>query len=249
MQRGSLVHAGSDVRDRRYIVCGMELMELETWQQAEEELSMEMKKSGMEMEELVSIVGDLAGKYTGYESTSITYEKAKQLMEAVLYCIREAEQAGGETAVCSDRVSAKQLYEMGASLVEEKTKKALAMYHEILPEFDSYGNRFLYDTFVVGLPEFFRRYDCKFEPQDTILTLDYPVMKDISGCAGIDRIYEYILCIRAEQKFLKRFPREGVIGTLKKYNREYEETPDNICGILLRASEGEGFTPEEVIEI
>ena len=29
-----------------------------------------------EMEELVPIVGKLAEKYTGYESTSITYEKA-----------------------------------------------------------------------------------------------------------------------------------------------------------------------------
>ncbi len=37
------------------------------------------------MEELVPIVGKLAEKYTAYESTSITYEKAEQLMEAALY--------------------------------------------------------------------------------------------------------------------------------------------------------------------
>ena len=37
-----------------------------------------------EMEELVPIVGKLAEKYTAHESTSITYEKAEQLMEAVL---------------------------------------------------------------------------------------------------------------------------------------------------------------------
>lgn len=33
-----------------------------------------------EMEELVPIVGKLAEKYTSHESTSITYEKAEQLM-------------------------------------------------------------------------------------------------------------------------------------------------------------------------
>ena len=44
-----------------------------------------------EMEELVPIVGRLAQKYTANESTSVTYEKAEQLMEAVLYCIHEAE--------------------------------------------------------------------------------------------------------------------------------------------------------------
>ena len=44
------------------------------------------------MEELVPIVRKLAEKHHGYESTSMTYEKAEQLMEAVLYCIRETEQ-------------------------------------------------------------------------------------------------------------------------------------------------------------
>ena len=38
------------------------------------------------------IVAELADKYTGKESTSITYEKARQLMEAVLYCIHEYEE-------------------------------------------------------------------------------------------------------------------------------------------------------------
>ena len=44
-----------------------------------------------EMEELVPIVGKLAEKYTANESTSITYEKAEQLMGAVLYCRKTVE--------------------------------------------------------------------------------------------------------------------------------------------------------------
>ena len=47
-----------------------------------------------EMEDLVPIVAKLAEGYTSKESTSITYERAQQLMEAVLYSIREAEKAG-----------------------------------------------------------------------------------------------------------------------------------------------------------
>ena len=41
------------------------------------------------MEELVPIVGRLAEKYCAGESSSVTYEKAEQLMGAVLYCIHE----------------------------------------------------------------------------------------------------------------------------------------------------------------
>ena len=42
-----------------------------------------------QMEELLPIVSELAQKYAGYESTSVTYEKAQSLMEAVLFCLNE----------------------------------------------------------------------------------------------------------------------------------------------------------------
>lgn len=51
-----------------------------------------------EMEELIPLVKELCDRYTGKESTSVTYEAAQRLMEAVLYCIHEttgsAEAAG-----------------------------------------------------------------------------------------------------------------------------------------------------------
>lgn len=186
-----------------------------------------------EMEELIPIVGRLAEKYTANESTSVTYEKAEQLMGAVLYCIHEAEQQGwqegdasGNIEGASDRhpltvtekkLSAKQAYEAGAACVEQKTRKALKLYHEILPEFQSYDNACLNDTFVRGFPEFFKWYDVKFQPQNTILTLDYPVLKDISGLSGIDKVYAFIKCIRLEQQFLRKFPRSYVAEILEQY--------------------------------
>lgn len=50
-----------------------------------------------ELEELVPIVARLAEGYTSKASTSITYDRAQQLMSAVLY------PGGGEfRAVCTD---------------------------------------------------------------------------------------------------------------------------------------------------
>jgi hypothetical protein len=46
-----------------------------------------------EISELIPIVAELTDLYTSKESTSITYEKANQLMEAVLFCIQENEDA------------------------------------------------------------------------------------------------------------------------------------------------------------
>ncbi len=73
------------------------------------------------------------------------------------------------------------------------------------------------------------RYDIRFEPQNTILTLDYPVLKDISSYAGIDKIYEFIRCVHAEQKLLKRFPKNYVITVLASYNGQYKEMVENHC--------------------
>ena len=101
-----------------------------------------------EMEELLPVVARLTETYTGFEHTSITYEKAEQLMGAVLYCIRELELPGGETLASKERISAQQAYEIGVACVEKKAKEALDSYNEVLPEFHWYENRCIYDTFV-----------------------------------------------------------------------------------------------------
>lgn len=190
------------------------------------------------MEELFPILGQLAEKYTAFESTSIPCETAEQLMEAVLYCIHEAEQVRKDTLVPAEGLSARQAYALGAAAVEEKTRAALALYHETLQSFDSYGNRCLYDTFQQGLPEFFKWYDPKFAPQETILTLDYPLLSGLSGQIGIDRIYSFIECIRLEQVFLNGFPEGTVKGILSRYNRQYGSLVENVCEIVLTTLAG-----------
>ena len=191
------------------------------------------------MEELIPIVGRLAEKYTAYEHTSIPYETAQQLMQAVLYCMREVENSCPGEAVAQGNLSALQVYEAGVRRVEEKVKSALALYNEISMAFADYGHQCLYDAVVKGLPEFFRRYDIKFCPQDTILTLDYPVCKDISDDTGIDKIYKFILCIQAEQKFLAMFPEGYVADVWSNYNsRWYGDMTENLCEIVLMETAG-----------
>lgn len=187
-----------------------------------------------EMEELLPIAGRLAKRYTGTDSTSISYEKAEQLMEAVLYCIREAE-LETPCAAAAKGTPAGQLYEAGRTAVERKVKKSLELYHRLLPEFSDYGNPYLSDTVLKGLPEFFQWYDTEFAPQNTILVLDYPVLRDLSSYTGVDRIYEYLLCVSMEQKFLKAFP-EGLAGKLiYSYCGDARGMADNLCESVLFA--------------
>lgn len=188
-----------------------------------------------EMEELLPLVGRLAEKYTGLEHTSITYERAERLMEAVLYCIREGELSEENFLALSERRPAREAYELGVAAVERKTREALEIYNQMLPNFQCYENRCLYDTFVKGLPEFFKWYDIRFAPQETLLTLDYPLLKDLSGLAGIDRIYEFIRCVRLEQEFLQGFPGDSVRRMLSRHDRSYRSMVENLCEIVYGA--------------
>lgn len=75
-----------------------------------------MTVKGYGPEELIALTAELAWKYTGCESTSITYERAQSLMEVVLYCI-EIEGRWGEEALASGRMSAKEAYQRGYARV------------------------------------------------------------------------------------------------------------------------------------
>ncbi len=185
-----------------------------------------------QMEELLPIVSELAQKYAGYESTSITYEKAQSLMEAVLYCLNEYENAHTDSLV-QRAISVKEQYHTGAKLLSEKVESVRKIFNEMSSRFEDFGVKCLYDTVQKGIPQFLKWYDIKFCPQDTILTLDYPLLIDCSSLTGADAVYQYIRAIRTEQIFLGRFDRNYVMSVLEKYNYDYREMIENICSIVL----------------
>lgn len=191
------------------------------------------------MEELLPIVSRLVDQYTSFESTSVTYEKAEQLMGAVLYCIHETEHLSGCNALKTiEKVEARQAYQTGVGLVESKVQTALQCYNEMLPNFQCYGNHCLQDTFVKAIPEFFQWYDIKFDPQNTIITLDYPVLEDLTQYSGIDKIDAFIRCVGLEQEFLSMFPEVYVIHALQRYNPMHQDLIENLCEIVLMSAAG-----------
>lgn len=188
--------------------------------------------SDYSQEELVAIVAELAAQYSGYEHSSVTYERAQGFMEAVLYCINEGENAGGGTLPLRD-ASVRELYESGRRIVTEKVEKLRELYNELIPEFEDYGAACLGDTVGRGIPAFLQRYDVKFAPQETLLTLDYPVLKDLGAASGIDRVLNYMTCISVEQRFLGKFGTAYVTEILSAYDDDYGDLTENICEIVL----------------
>ncbi len=202
-----------------------------------------------QMEELLPIVSKLAQKYTGCESTSITYEKAQSLMEAVLFCLNEYDDSCANSLARRD-IPAQERYDVGARILSEKVGNIRKIFDEISPSFEDFGIRCLHDAVQNGMPHFLKWYDVKFCPQDTILALDYQVLTDCSRLRGADAVYEYIRALEMEQRFLGAFDREFVITVLKTYHPGYRDTTENICSIVLanilsRMTAQQGKTPRE----
>lgn len=185
-----------------------------------------------QMEELLPIVSELAQKYSGCESTSVTYEKAESLMQSVLFCINEYNNSCGNSPARRD-ISLREQYDTGVKLVYEKVENIRTIFNEISFRFEDFGVRCLYDTVQKGIPEFLKWYDIKFCPQNTILTLDYPLLTDCSSLTGADAVHKYIQAIQTEQSFLNAFDRNYVISVLEKYDPEYTDMIENVCGIVL----------------
>ena len=104
-----------------------------------------------EMEELLPVVAKLAAQYTGLDSTSISYETAQQLLEAVLYCIDEYETDCGSSEMTAARLPAVKAYQLGYEKVTAKVQALRTLYRSCMAGFDSYGSQYLSDTLEKGI--------------------------------------------------------------------------------------------------
>lgn len=192
-----------------------------------------------ELSDLIPIVSELVTKYTSGESSSVTYEVATQLMKAVEYCIQENrsvdeslmdnENDSYRLIRQQDHCSAKEAYQQGYKIVLAKVKQVRKIYNELSDTFLSYGNENYYETVMKGIPGFLTHYDSRFNPQNQILTLDYPLLLMMEDACGADLILDYMKVIELEQEFLHQFPQELVENILKRYHKDYERMFFNLC--------------------
>ncbi len=230
-----------------------------------------------EAEELLPIVSELAVKFTSGDSTSVSFEKARQLMEAVIYCIQEAERKDSvmpgmngdvecsritekgsctkESEMINDKInkeadneirivniheqgnscpSAAEIYRLGKEAVFHKVELTKEKYNWLAMAFCDYGNENLRDTVLEAIPGFFKYYDPVFAPQDTIITMDYPVLNRDIALQGIDAVAAYLDAIELEQFFLGRIRTDIVCSILQEFDEDYKKQFFNISSIVMR---------------
>lgn len=117
----------------------------------------------------------------------------------------------------------RKIYDRGYQILFDQTVETKKQYDHLIQRFDSYGNQNLYDTVIKGLPQFFLHYNIRFEPENILLTLDYPVLYSLENIRGIYKIAAFIKAIAIEQEFLSCFSKLQLQKLLKFYDADYRE--------------------------
>lgn len=191
------------------------------------------QKYDLDMAQIMPLVITLTRKYTSNESTSVPYKTAEMLMEAVIYTVSETMDQQ-DLPAHDATIDVAKLYTRGKEIINEKLHSAKERYEKIVNPFVDYGCKNYYDTVYRGSIGFFKKYDPLFQPQNHILTLDYPVLINLDEKTGIDLMETYLECIEKECRLLSKFAPDTITHLLESIMPSYKELyMDNLCEPVL----------------
>lgn len=209
----------------------------------------EFSFSESEQEKLIGRLWELlktqAGKYNGIDSTSMTVEKAQDILESMLYTIGVvAENGAAKEEILNGSLSL--LLDRGREILKGKQKSVKVEWKLLCRELPRIPNVYYLST-MENLGLFFDSYDIYFAAHHTSESIDYwPLCPIPETIKGISYIEEYIRRIQIENDFLNSFEREDVISLCEKYVPDYREALFNLCDPVLTNATGLSLIGEEV---
>ncbi|MDD3365609.1 MAG: DUF6179 domain-containing protein, partial [Syntrophomonas sp.] len=193
--------------------------------------------------QLMSLLGDSIIRYTKGESTSVKVETAQSLLLSILYSIDAyiSSFPNPEDAIALLKsANIKEIYEKGLALVASCVANTQNLYQEIMDKKLDVPIQAYHSTLDEALPDFFKNYDALFHAQDTMASMDYPLLFDDMHIQGIFYIKQYLENLAIETQFCSLFPKEDVAKLLANYGQVYRidtrEALINVFEVLLTNS-------------
>lgn len=206
--------------------------------------------NNLDSNELMMILVEKYKKYTVNDHSSITVEKAQQLMSSILYCINHYLKSLDEGLVSSNEYNnAMILYEKGLELGKENLSNAKKLYKKVKNNILNIDNIYYKETLSSGIGLFFRNYDILYEAHETPGSIDYPLAIPISNLNGVEYMLEYLNRIYTENMFCSYFSINDIESLLRGYNENYNDIPLNIFEILVRNAIGLEMLGKSVIHL
>lgn len=185
--------------------------------------------------DLLQLLSKQVIRYTSGESSSVTTEKASQILGSIYYGIGIYLKSLyiDEQIELIKNEKLDYLYQEGITLMKDKILIAKQLLDFVQKNAIHTKNQAYYDTIFNGLPLFFRDYDMKFAAQEDAGSIDYPLMKEIENVTGIEYILEYLVSLNFENSLLKYFKQDSVEKLLRGYNKNYKDLLINITELVI----------------
>ncbi len=186
--------------------------------------------------QLVDLLKVKTDKYNSCMSSSISVDKAKNIMESNIYTIglylKEFIPDDAVNILKNEGII--NVYDKGRKLIDRKIMISKVLYKKVLNNFIQTKNETYNLTIIKGIKSFFKIYDSDYNAQDMKITADYPTYISLFGRKqGIEFIEKYLEYLYYENEFCKMFEIEDIKNLLFKYSEDYEDLIINIFQIVL----------------
>ena len=178
--------------------------------------------------ELLTLLRMQAIAYTQGDSDSLPAEVMLELLSSLLYTLG-VDPTQPQTLAALYGRNLRPLYEAGCRTLLRKTDQARALIQALCRETPPLGCMSLNDT-VRSILAALDRYDARFFAHRVPGEIDYQLIDPVpESVQGIDYILLYLLRLRAELRFLSRFPRHRLLALLDGTNPGWREEIVSLC--------------------
>ncbi len=206
--------------------------------------------NNLDTNDLMMILVDKYKKYTVNDHSSITIEKAQQLMNSILYCINGYLKSLDEGLVsASEHYNALVLYERGLEHEKANLSNAKELLLKVKNNILNIDNVYYQDTLLSGIDLFFRNYDILYAAHETPGSIDYFLALPIYDLEGVEYILEYLNRLYIENNFCSCFATGDIEHLLKKFNDDYKDLPFNIFEVVVRNAIGLEILGKDIMKL
>ena len=170
-----------------------------------------------------------AERYNGFDSTSMTVEKAQDLLESIIYSLSLVISTSGLSAEDVLQQDFSVMLGQARKLIENNWKNLNEEWARICIDAPEINNIYYVST-LKSIGNFFKKYDFYYAAHQIPCSIDYPLVKAVpDNLKGISYIENYLASIKIENEFVKKVTQKKVLELLQEMTPRYEENYFNIC--------------------
>ncbi|MEA4964544.1 MAG: DUF6179 domain-containing protein [Oscillospiraceae bacterium] len=181
------------------------------------------------MPNLWALLGEQTARYTMGDSTSVSMERAQELMASLWYTLKKAlgdGQMSGQMLLTGELYT---LVQRGQAVILAEKEAARQLWKRACLTAPRFENDFYRDT-LIGIGQFFKEYDCYYFAHQIPCSIDYPLLSAVSeSLEGVDYVTEYLKRLLMENNLLRRFDQSGVSAVLESISGDYRSNYLNLC--------------------